>query len=58
MKKNIKNFKIYQKTKIKKNISDLIEIMQLLRDPKEGCAWDIKQDFRLLMSFLLKQNLE
>jgi len=58
MKKKNKNFKIYQKTKINKNIYDLIEIMKLLRDPKEGCPWDIKQTFSSIIPHMIEEAYE
>lgn len=39
-------------------IARLLQIMQRLRDPAKGCAWDIKQDFRSISPFTVEEAYE
>ena len=39
-------------------ISDLLRIMQCLRDPDSGCPWDIEQDFSSILPFTLEETYE
>lgn len=36
----------------------LLEIMARLRDPEQGCAWDLKQDFYSLIPYTLEEAYE
>lgn len=36
----------------------LLDIMEQLRDPKKGCAWDLKQDFYSLIPYTLEEAYE
>ena len=42
----------------KKPLDQLLEIMQRLRDPEHGCAWDIKQDFHSIAPFTIEEAYE
>lgn len=39
-------------------LARLLEIMQRLRDPDTGCAWDIKQDFQSISPFTVEEAYE
>ena len=39
-------------------IEDLLTIMARLRDPDEGCPWDIRQDFRTVLPYTLEEAYE
>ena len=41
-----------------KEIEELIKIVKKLRDPKEGCDWDIAQDNNSLLPYLLEESYE
>ncbi|MEQ1528902.1 MAG: nucleoside triphosphate pyrophosphohydrolase [Methylococcales bacterium] len=41
-----------------KNTQNLLDIMARLRDPQHGCAWDVKQDFRSLIPYVLEEAYE
>ena len=41
-----------------KNMQKLLHIMQQLRDPKEGCPWDIEQTFASLAPFTIEEAYE
>lgn len=41
-----------------KNTQQLLEIMEQLRHPEEGCAWDLKQDFASLIPYLIEEAYE
>jgi len=41
-----------------KPIDQLRDIMQRLRDPQTGCAWDVKQDFKSIAAFTLEEAYE
>ena len=34
------------------DVSHLLEVMKQLRDPFEGCAWDLEQDHDSLIPYL------
>ncbi len=36
----------------------LIEVMRRLRDPEDGCPWDLQQDHRTLVGYLLEETYE
>lgn len=40
------------------SINQLRDIMRQLRDPVNGCAWDIKQDFASIAAFTLEEAYE
>lgn len=40
------------------SIEKLIEIMQSLRDPDNGCPWDLEQDFQSLIPFTIEEAYE
>jgi ATP diphosphatase len=39
-------------------MQQLLRIMQRLRDPEHGCAWDLKQDFRSILPSTLEECYE
>ncbi|MEA3278760.1 MAG: nucleoside triphosphate pyrophosphohydrolase [Pseudomonadota bacterium] len=39
-------------------IDDLIAIMARLRDPRNGCPWDLKQSFRTILPYTLEEAYE
>lgn len=39
-------------------IEDLLEIMTRLRDPQNGCPWDVKQDFRSIAPYTIEEAYE
>jgi ATP diphosphatase len=39
-------------------IRRLIEVMARLRDPKDGCPWDLKQDFRSIAPYTVEEAYE
>ncbi len=41
-----------------KNTQQLLDIMARLRQPEDGCAWDIKQDFRSLIPYVIEEAYE
>jgi nucleoside triphosphate diphosphatase len=41
-----------------KNTQQLLDIMARLRQPKDGCAWDIKQDFTSLIPYVIEEAYE
>lgn len=41
-----------------KNFKDLLSIVRRLRDPKEGCPWDLKQTHKSLLKHLLEECYE
>ena len=45
-------------TKPGRDISELIEIMRRLRDPKTGCPWDLEQDFATIAPYTLEEAYE
>jgi MazG family protein len=40
------------------NIDDLIEVMKALRDPENGCPWDIRQTSASIASYTLEETHE
>ena len=40
------------------DIQDLLYLMARLRDPETGCPWDLQQDSRSLVPFLLEEAYE
>lgn len=40
------------------SIEKLIEIMQSLRDPDNGCPWDLEQDFQSLIPYTIEEAYE
>jgi ATP diphosphatase len=41
-----------------RDISTLIEIMRRLRDPKDGCPWDLQQDFHSIKPHTIEEAYE
>ncbi|MEQ1544361.1 nucleoside triphosphate pyrophosphohydrolase [Methyloglobulus sp.] len=41
-----------------KNTQQLLDIMARLRQPEDGCAWDIKQDFNSLIPYVIEEAYE
>ena len=41
-----------------KPLDQLLKIMRQLRDPEQGCTWDIKQDFRSIAPFTVEEAYE
>jgi len=39
-------------------VSDLLRVMQRLRDPESGCPWDLRQDFHSIVPFTLEECYE
>jgi len=39
-------------------IDDLIQVMACLRDPKDGCPWDLQQSYRDIVPFTLEEAYE
>lgn len=39
-------------------IQKLLEIMEALRDPKQGCPWDIEQDFASIAAYTVEEAYE
>jgi len=44
--------------KISDTITDLLEIMAILRDPETGCAWDIEQNFASILPYTIEEAYE
>lgn len=42
----------------KKTISELLDIMQALRDPQTGCSWDKVQTFRTIAPYTIEEAYE
>ena len=40
------------------NIEKLLEVMQSLRDPQDGCPWDLKQDFASIAPYTVEEAYE
>jgi ATP diphosphatase len=40
------------------SIEKLLEVMQKLRDPKNGCPWDIEQDFSTIAPYTIEEAYE
>ena len=40
------------------NINKLLEVMKNLRDPKNGCPWDVQQDFASIASYTIEEAYE
>ena len=39
-------------------MTDLLEVMAQLRDPKTGCPWDIEQDFKSIAPYTIEEAYE
>lgn len=44
--------------KSQKNIQDLLDIMEQLRNPKTGCPWDLNQSFATIIPFTIEEVYE
>jgi MazG family protein len=42
----------------KKSITDLLTIMEALRNPETGCAWDVKQTYETIAPYTLEEAYE
>lgn len=40
------------------NLQKLLDIMEKLRDPKEGCAWDVEQTFETIAPYTIEEAYE
>jgi len=40
------------------HIKKLLEVMATLRDPEQGCPWDIEQDFRSIAPYTIEEAYE
>lgn len=40
------------------SVSDLLRVMQRLRDPQTGCPWDVRQDFKSIVPSTLEECYE
>ncbi|MEZ5756908.1 MAG: nucleoside triphosphate pyrophosphohydrolase [Emcibacteraceae bacterium] len=40
------------------NIKNLLQIMETLRDPKDGCAWDVEQTFKTIAPYTIEEAYE
>lgn len=40
------------------NLQRLLEIMSALRDPEKGCPWDLKQNYKSLVTYTLEEAYE
>ncbi|MDG1995067.1 MAG: nucleoside triphosphate pyrophosphohydrolase [Emcibacteraceae bacterium] len=40
------------------NLKDLLNIMAKLRDPKDGCAWDVEQTFATIAPYTIEEAYE
>jgi len=41
-----------------RELEKLIGVIEKLRDPQEGCPWDLKQDHRSLLKYLIEESYE
>ena len=41
-----------------KSTQHLLEIMKRLRDPSEGCPWDVEQDFQSIAPYTIEEAYE
>ena len=41
-----------------KNIQKLLEVMEQLRDPQNGCPWDVEQDFASIAPYTIEEAYE
>ena len=41
-----------------KHIDKLLEVMAKLRDPDEGCPWDLAQDFASIAPYTIEEAYE
>ncbi|MDD1640197.1 MAG: nucleoside triphosphate pyrophosphohydrolase [Methylococcaceae bacterium] len=41
-----------------KNTQQLLDLMARLRRPEDGCAWDLKQDFKSLIPYIIEEAYE
>lgn len=40
------------------NFSQLVDVISKLRDPDNGCPWDLKQDHKSLLKYLIEESYE
>lgn len=41
-----------------KDFEELVEVIKKLRDPNDGCPWDLKQDHKSLLKYLIEESYE
>ena len=41
-----------------KEFNSLKEVVKKLRDPKDGCPWDLKQTHLTLLPYLIEESFE
>jgi ATP diphosphatase len=41
-----------------RKIEDLVAIMARLRDPDNGCPWDVKQSFETIVPYTIEEAYE
>ena len=51
-------FNEYRDLEPSRDIERLLEIMNRLRDPESGCAWDIKQTFESIIPYTIEEAYE
>jgi len=54
----MKTLFLYGEVKLIKEIQRLIDIAKLLRDPKDGCPWDLEQTFRSIAPHAIEEAYE
>ena len=47
-----------QSSETRYDIHDLLRVMQRLRDPEQGCPWDLQQDFNSIVPYTLEECYE
>src|SRR3990167_7096862 len=47
-----------KKIRMSSNMTRLVEIMALLRDPKKGCPWDVEQTFASIAPHTIEEAYE
>ena len=47
-----------RKTNTRYKIDDLLDVMRALRDPDNGCPWDIEQNFASIAPYTLEEAYE
>lgn len=40
------------------NLNELLKIMEKLRNPKDGCAWDVEQNFKTIAPYTIEEAYE
>lgn len=55
---SMSTFNEYRDLEPSRDIERLLEIMNRLRDPESGCAWDIKQTFESIIPYTIEEAYE